>query len=76
MKIDAFDVTVFHYLVKPIEEEKFGLIFERAVLEVQKKKISFCIDEIILVITTNNKKRIQLMHSKNANFLRIRGTSR
>ena len=47
MKIDAFDVTAFHYLIKPIEEEKFGLIFERAVLEVKKKKIRRRIEEKI-----------------------------
>ena len=35
---DAFDVTAFHYLIKPINEQKFTAVIERAVLEVGKKK--------------------------------------
>lgn len=35
---DAFDVSAFHYILKPIEEEKFAGIFERAILEVKKRK--------------------------------------
>ena len=35
---DAFDVAAFHYLIKPIEEIKFSSVYERAVLEVEKKK--------------------------------------
>ena len=35
---DAFDVAAFHYLIKPIEEEKFNAVYERAVVEVKKKK--------------------------------------
>ena len=35
---DAFDVAAFHYLIKPINEQKFTSVFERAVLEVGKKK--------------------------------------
>ena len=35
---DAFDVAAFHYLIKPINEQKFTSVFERAVLEVEKKK--------------------------------------
>lgn len=35
---DAFDVSAFHYLIKPIEEHKFSEVYERAVLEVRKRK--------------------------------------
>ena len=35
---DAFDVAAFHYLIKPIEENKFWEVCNRAVLEVSKKK--------------------------------------
>lgn len=35
---DAFDVATFHYLIKPIEENKFWEVCDRAVLEVTKKK--------------------------------------
>ena len=32
---DAFDVNAFHYLVKPIKEEKFKEVFKRAEKEVK-----------------------------------------
>ena len=35
---DAFDVVAFHYLIKPIDEQKFMSVFERAVVEAGKKK--------------------------------------
>lgn len=35
---DAFDVSAFHYLLKPVEEEKFAGVLERAVQEVEQKK--------------------------------------
>ena len=34
---DAFDVGAFHYLVKPIDEMKFNVVYERALAEVKKK---------------------------------------
>ena len=30
---EAFDVSAFHYLLKPIKEEKFHIVFERALKE-------------------------------------------
>lgn len=36
---DAFDVSAFHYLVKPIEEQKFTEVFRRAILEAEKRKM-------------------------------------
>lgn len=35
---DAFDVSAFHYLLKPIEEAKFTEVFRRAVAEIEKRK--------------------------------------
>lgn len=35
---DAFDVGAFHYLIKPIDEQKFSDIYEHALLEVTKRK--------------------------------------
>lgn len=35
---EAFDVAAFHYLLKPIEENKFMEIFDRAVKEAGKRK--------------------------------------
>lgn len=35
---DAFDVAAFHYLLKPIEENKFMEVFDRAVKEAEKRK--------------------------------------
>lgn len=35
---EAFDVSAFHYLVKPFEEQKFFTVYERAVLEVEKQR--------------------------------------
>ena len=34
---DAFDVNAFHYLVKPLDEKKFHMVFERALREVSVK---------------------------------------
>lgn len=34
---DAFDVSAFHYLIKPVSEEKFRRVFERACREVEKR---------------------------------------
>ncbi|MDE7251370.1 MAG: LytTR family DNA-binding domain-containing protein [Acetatifactor sp.] len=34
----AFDVAAFHYLLKPIEEDKFHEVFQRAKWELEKRK--------------------------------------
>jgi hypothetical protein len=34
----AFDVAAFHYLLKPIEEDKFREVFRRAEREQEKRK--------------------------------------
>lgn len=35
---DAFDVGAFHYLLKPLDEEKFRNVLGRALKEIQKRK--------------------------------------
>jgi len=35
---DAFDVAAFHYLLKPVEEQKFEEVFQRALAELDKKE--------------------------------------
>lgn len=35
---DAFEVSAFHYLLKPLEEQKVLTVYERAVLEVRKQR--------------------------------------
>lgn len=35
---DAFDVSAFHYLLKPVEEEKFHRVFYRALEELKKRE--------------------------------------
>ncbi|MDE7251248.1 MAG: LytTR family DNA-binding domain-containing protein, partial [Lachnospiraceae bacterium] len=35
---EAFDVAAFHYLLKPIEEDKFREVFQRAKKELEKRK--------------------------------------
>ena len=35
---EAFDVAAFHYLLKPIEEDKFREVFHRAEREMEKRK--------------------------------------
>ena len=35
---DVFDVGAFHYLIKPINEQKFSDVYQNALLEVKKRK--------------------------------------
>ncbi len=35
---EAFDVAAFHYLLKPVEEDKFREVFRRAERELEKRK--------------------------------------
>jgi len=34
---EAFDVSAFHYLLKPVSEERFAAVFDRALEEAEKK---------------------------------------
>ena len=40
---DAFDLYAFQYLLKPIDEDKFAEVLERAVREAKKKKEKKCL---------------------------------
>lgn len=35
---DAFDVSAFHYLLKPVEEKKFNEVFQKVLLKLEKRK--------------------------------------
>ena len=35
---DAFDVGAFHYLLKPLDPERFARVFSRALAEIRKRK--------------------------------------
>lgn len=50
---DAFDVGAFHYLLKPIEEQKFLEVFENAVREIRERSIQR--ETPALFIKTKNK---------------------
>ena len=50
---EAFDVGAFHYLLKPIGEEKFAEVFENAVREVRERQIQK--ETPTLFIKTKNK---------------------
>lgn len=55
---DAFDVNAFHYLVKPIKEEKFAEVFQRAVKEVVA--VDERRDKYIIVKDGESKKKLLL----------------
>lgn len=50
---EAFDVGAFHYLLKPIGEEKFAEVFENAVREIRERQIQK--EMPALFIKTKNK---------------------
>ena len=50
---DAFDVGAFHYILKPIQEQKFTEVFENAVREIQERQIQK--ETPALFLKTKNK---------------------
>lgn len=71
--LQAFDVSAFHYLLKPIEERKFMEVFDRAVKEVGKhrgqraeiilireKYRSFTIDKNDILYIENRGKKVEI----------------
>lgn len=50
---EAFDVGAFHYLLKPIEEQKFAEVFGNAVREIRERRIQR--ETPALFIKTKNK---------------------
>lgn len=65
---EAFDVAAFHYLLKPVEEEKFAEVFERAAREVRKQKQRR--EEQIFIKT---KKRNLVLKRNNILYVENRG---
>ena len=55
---DAFDVAAFHYLLKPIKEEKFLAVFERALKELSAAEERT--SRYILVKSSGTQQRIYL----------------
>ena len=50
--LDAFDVSAFHYLLKPLSEEKLDEVLERALEEVNRRKTQ---EKKQLLIQTRNR---------------------
>lgn len=55
---DAFDVNAFHYLVKPIKEDKFNEVFKKAAKEV--KVLEQYSDKYIIVKDGESRKKLFL----------------
>lgn len=71
---DAFDVAAFHYLIKPIQESKFRIVYDRAVLEAGKKKhrnMAFVSEYSSDSITLNNGETIILTKEKYSEFVKV-----
>lgn len=71
--LEAFDVSAFHYLLKPIEERRFMEVFERAAKEVarhrgqreeiilvREKNRSFTIDKKSILYIENRGKKVEI----------------
>ncbi len=69
----AFDVSAFHYLLKPINSDRFGQVFDRAVenieqysqyknhpLLIQLKGRSICIEKTEILYLENRLKKIEI----------------
>ena len=55
---EAFDVAAFHYLLKPIEENKFAEVFGNAVKEIQKQQRTQETEAPTLLVKTKNRSRM------------------
>ena len=65
---DAFDVSAFHYLMKPINEEKFRTVFERAIKELSAAEERT--NRYILIKSSRTQQRVYLKdiyHIESAN---------
>ena len=59
--LNAFDVQAFHYLLKPINIEKFFEVLENAIIEIQNRKQNKHNEEnFILIKIQNRQKKIAL----------------
>ena len=55
---DAFDVQAFHYLIKPIREEKFREVLEKAMVEAESKQHQK--ERYVLLKIPGQKKKVLL----------------
>lgn len=77
---DAFDVDAFHYLIKPVDKEKFLSVFQKAIQQINAKKESqvktihiqngmrnkiISTDDVFYIESQNHK---ILLHTKNGIF--------
>lgn len=67
--LEAFDVAAFHYLLKPVEQEKFARVFQRASREV-KRRSRTGEGEVILVRT---RERSVAVHTQEILYVESRG---
>lgn len=65
---DAFDVAAFHYLLKPIEENKFMEVFDRAVKEAKRRK-----EEGQKQLFIKTRQRNIILEQKNILYIENRG---
>lgn len=66
--LEAFDVAAFHYLLKPINEEKFIEVFDKAVKEIEKHKSSE-----VTQLFVKSKKHNMILDHKNILYIENRG---
>lgn len=55
---EAFDVAAFHYLLKPVREDKFAEVFERAVMEAEKRRQRSGGPEYLLIRRRNHSVKL------------------
>lgn len=65
---EAFDVSAFHYLLKPIEKEKFCRVFEKACSEAEKREKDA--EELLFFQT---RSRSFTLHKKDILYVESRG---
>ena len=57
---DAFDVDAFHYLLKPVDEEKFARVFARAVEQIMAERENPRRDRVLTLQSGNSSRIIHL----------------
>lgn len=65
---DAFEVAAFHYLLKPIEEQKFRQVFRRAVRELEKRG-----DQRRELLVVKTKRQNIILEKGNIYYVESRG---
>lgn len=83
---DAFDVNAFQYLLKPVDEEKFAVVFERAVKAATERKTlkpealvlqfanstkTILINDIYYIESEGHKVRLQLRDGSFSSYVKI-----